>query len=48
MTQGADEVELGLGLDQVSLVLGSFNMPTDCLGPTLVGFTARLPVEPPE
>lgn len=48
VTKGADEVELGLGLDQVSLLLGSFNMPTDCVAPTLVGFTARFPVEPPD
>jgi hypothetical protein len=47
-TKGAREVEFGLGLDQVSLLLGDFNVPTDCLGPTLVGFTARFPVEPSE
>jgi hypothetical protein len=48
VTESADEVELGLGLDQVSLVLGDFNVPADCLGPTLVGFTARFAVQPPE
>ena len=48
VTEGAGEVEFGLGLDQVSLLLGDFNVPTDCLGPTLVGFTARFPVEPSE
>jgi hypothetical protein len=46
--EGADEVEFGLGLDQVSLLLGDFDVPTDCLGPSLVGFTARFPVEPSE
>ena len=46
--EGADHVELGLGLEQVSLLLGDFLVPTDCLGPTLVGFSARFPVEPPE
>jgi len=45
-TEGAGEVEFGLGLDQVSLLLGDFDVPTDCLGPSLVGFTARFPVEP--
>jgi hypothetical protein len=47
-TEGAKEVELGLGLEQVSLLLGDFLMPDDCLGPTLVGFSTRFPVEPPE
>jgi len=46
VTEGADEVELGLGLEQLSLQLGDFQMPTDCLGPSLVGFSARFPVEP--
>jgi len=46
--EGADEVDLGLGLDGVSLLLGDFQVPTDCLGPTLVGFFARFPVGPPE
>jgi hypothetical protein len=44
-TQGAEEVELRLGLEQVSLVLGDFHVPTDCVGPTLVGSSARFPVE---
>jgi len=47
VVDGANQVELGLGLEQVSLLLGDFNMPIDCLGPTLVGFTARFPVGPP-
>jgi hypothetical protein len=46
VSEGADAVELGLALEQVSLVLGDFQVPTDCLGPTLVGFSARFPVEP--
>jgi hypothetical protein len=45
--EGAREVELGLELDRVSLVLGDFEVPMDCLSPTLVGATARFPVEPP-
>lgn len=45
-SEGAEEVELGLGLDQVSLVLGDFEVPSGCLGPSLVGFSARFPVEP--
>lgn len=46
--QGAEQVELGLGPDQVSLVLGDFEVPTDCLAPTLVGFSTRFAVGPPE
>lgn len=45
--EGADAVELSLGLDGVSLLLGDFRAPTDCLGPTLVGFSARFPIGPP-
>ena len=48
VAEGASEVELGLGLEQVSLLLGDFLVPTDCFGPTLVGFTARFPVAPAE
>jgi hypothetical protein len=44
VNEGADLVELTLGLDQVSLVLGDFQVPTDCVGPTLVGTTAGFPV----
>jgi len=44
--EGADEVELGLGLEQVFLDLGDFEVPGLCLSPTLVGFTARFPVGP--
>ncbi|MGB5695435.1 MAG: hypothetical protein WBM46_07290 [Polyangiales bacterium] len=43
---GADQVEFMLRTDQVSMILGDFAVPTDCLGPTLVGFTARFAVEP--
>ena len=43
MSEGADEVDLGLSLDGVSLLLGDFQVPTDCLGPTLVGFFAMSP-----
>jgi hypothetical protein len=45
--EGAEEVELSLGLEGVSLLLGDFHAPTDCLGPTLVGFSARFAVGPP-
>jgi hypothetical protein len=43
--EDAEEVELGLELDRVSLVLGDFEVPMDCLSPTLVGFTVRFPIE---
>lgn len=45
---GASQVELGLQTDQLSLVLGDFEVPDDCISPTLVGFTARFVVEPSE
>lgn len=45
VVEGADEVELGLGLEQVFLDLGDFQVPGRCLSPTLVGFTARFSVE---
>jgi len=48
VTEGANEVTLATGTDQVSLLLGDFHVPTGCLGPTLVGFSARFPVEPVE
>jgi hypothetical protein len=41
---GANEVELGLAMEQMSIRLGPFDMPTDCIGPSLVGFTARFAV----
>jgi len=37
---------MGLGLDGLSLEMGDFQVPNDCLSPTLVGFTARFAVEP--
>lgn len=42
----AQEVVVGLGLGQVSLVLGEFEVPRDCLRPELVGFSTRFPVTP--
>jgi len=45
--EGTERVELGLtSMSQISLILGDFGVPTDCLSPTLVGFAAELPVEP--
>jgi hypothetical protein len=41
----ATEVELGIRLDQVSLVLGDFHIPNDCENPTLAGPSARFRVE---
>lgn len=47
--EGATEVELGLDrLDQLSFVLGDFQMPNDCISPALDGFTTRYSVEPSE
>ena len=34
------EVELGLTLDQISLILGDFQVPSECINPTLVGPSA--------
>ena len=44
VTEGATEVELGLSLDGISLVLGDFEVPADCASPTLVGPSAVFPV----
>ncbi len=44
--EGADEVELGVSLDGLSMVLGEFRVPTDCVDPTLVGFSASFDVGP--
>ncbi|KPK15134.1 MAG: hypothetical protein AMJ62_10330 [Myxococcales bacterium SG8_38] len=44
--QGADQVELRLTMDQISLVLGDFEVPVECLAPTLVGFSVRFAVTP--
>lgn len=43
--EDANEVELSLSLDDVSLLMGDFQMPDDCVDPTLVGASARFPVE---
>lgn len=40
----AQHVELGPTLDSVSLVLGDFELPSDCLSPALVGYLARFPI----
>jgi hypothetical protein len=44
--EGAEQVEFALGLDQVSLVLGDVELPADCPGATVTGFTVVFPVEP--
>lgn len=46
-SEGSTQVELGLGLDGVSFLLGDFHVPNDCVNPTLVGISAVMPVEPP-
>ena len=43
-TGDSGQVELGLRLAQVSIVLGDFEVPDDCQWPTLVGVTVRFPV----
>jgi len=42
----ANEVELGLGLDGLFFMLGDFEIPKDCVDPTLVGFTVSYEVGP--
>ncbi len=42
----ANEVELGLSLDGLFLMMGDFEIPTGCVDPTLVGFTASYEVGP--
>ena len=44
VSEGATEVELGLLLDQIALVLGDFEVPADCVSPILVGPSAVFPV----
>ena len=44
--EGASEVELALALEQISLVLGDVQVPTDCISAELRGFTTRFPVRP--
>ena len=43
LVEGAEEVLLALELDQISMVLGDFEVPADCLSPTLAGVPARFP-----
>jgi len=45
-TEGAEKVELGIALDGLSMVLGEFRVPADCVDPTLVGFSASFDVGP--
>jgi hypothetical protein len=42
---GMRKVEFGLFLGGISLVLGDLDVPEDCLGTSLVGFSASFPVE---
>jgi hypothetical protein len=43
-SEGSTEVELGLLLDGISIVLGDFHVPDDCIEPSLVGSSASFPV----
>jgi hypothetical protein len=43
----ATEVELGLGLDGLFFMMGDFEVPTECVDPTLVGFSVQFPVGSP-
>ncbi len=43
----AIDVELGLSLDGLFFMMGDFEVPTDCVDPTLVGFTVSFEVGPP-
>jgi hypothetical protein len=43
---GASEVTYDLEFDGISLALGDFNIPIDCLGPSLVGIVLKFPVNP--
>jgi hypothetical protein len=40
----AREVAFALQFSGISLALGDFNVPADCLGPSLVGVVLRFPV----
>jgi hypothetical protein len=42
----ANEVQLGLGLDGLFFMLGDFEIPTDCVDPTLVGFAVSFEIGP--
>ena len=46
MDQDADQVLLGLGLDGLFFMLGDFEIPIDCVEPTLIGFAASFDVAP--
>ena len=43
----ASEVTLSLSLDGLLLLMGDFQMPTNCIDPTLVGFSVAFDVRPP-
>lgn len=43
----ANEVELGLNLDGLVLLMGDFQIPSGCVDPTLVGFSVGFPVGNP-
>jgi hypothetical protein len=43
-TPGTREVTFGLQFGGISLALGDFNVPKDCLSPALVGIALALPV----
>lgn len=45
-TEGADQVELGISLSEISLLLGDFQIPEDCVSPTLAGQAAAYPILP--
>jgi hypothetical protein len=42
---GATEVAFDLGFSGISIALGDFNIPMDCVGPSLVGIVLTFPVE---
>jgi len=44
-TPGTTEVAFDLEFDGISLALGDFHIPMDCLGPSLVGVVLRFPVD---
>jgi len=44
-TPGTTEVAFDLQFSGISLALGDFNIPVDCLSPSLVGIVLRFPVE---
>lgn len=44
-TPGTTEVAFDLEFDGISFALGDFQIPMDCLGPSLVGVVLRFPVD---